>query len=209
MSTRPVPARGRGRPSRAEEGATDRRVSILTAARASFAEQGFRGTTIRAVATAAGVDAALVHHYFGSKDDLFLAALEVPVDPRTVLPAVLDGDLETAAWRLLRTVLQVWDEPAARLQLAAIVRTGLASPMESNPLRDGLLPMILGPLGARLPGPDPAHRAQLVATQMIGLLVARYVLAIEPLASLPRDEVVAWVAPNLQRYMTGDPVPEV
>ena len=149
-----------------------------------------------------------MHHYFGSKDDLFLAALELPLDPRTVLPKVLEGDLDTAAWRLLHTVLEVWDRPQARLQLTAAVRTGLASPAESNPLRDGLLPLILGPLAERLPGPDPEQRAQLAATQMIGLLVARYVLAIEPLASMPREEVVAWVAPSLQRYLTGLPAGE-
>lgn len=198
----------RGRPPRSGRDGADRRAAILTAARESFAAQGFRGTTIRGVAAAAGVDAALVHHYFGSKDDLFLAALELPLDPRTVLPRVLEGDLETAAWRLLRTVLEVWDQPAVRLHLAAVVRTGLASPAESNPLRDGLLPLILGPLAERLPGPHPERRAQLVATQMIGLLMGRYVLAIEPLASLPREDVVAWVAPNLQRYMTGEPAEE-
>lgn len=206
MSRQTGPVR-RGRPPGDRRGA-DRRGAILEAARESFAAQGFRGTTIRAVAREAGVDSALVHHYFGSKDDLFLAALEVPMDPRAVLPVVLEGDLETAAWRLLRAVLEVWDEPTARLQLAALVRTGLASPAVSNPLRDGLLPLILTPLAERLPGPDPERRAQLVATQMIGLLMARYVLALEPLASLSREEVVAWVAPNLQRYLTGDPVPE-
>ena len=204
MSSGEVPAR-RGRPPRADGAVGDRRQAILVAARESFAAKGFRGTTMRGVARDAGVDAALVHHYFGSKDDLFLAALEVPVDPREVLPVVLAGDPETIAWRLLRTVLEVWDQPTARLQLVAAVRTGLASPAESNPLRDGLLPLILEPLTERLPGPHPEQRAQLVATQMIGLLVARYVLEIEPLASLAREEVVAWVAPNLQRYITGGP----
>ena len=199
----------RGRPPRSDGDGPDRRTAILAAARESFAARGFRGTTIRGVARDAGVDAALVHHYFGSKDDLFLAALEVPVDPRQVLPVVLEGDPESIAWRLLRAVLEVWDEPTARLQLAAVVRTGLASPAESNPLRDGLLPLILVPLAERLPGPDPERRAQLVASQMIGLIVGRYVLAIEPFASMPREEVVAWVAPNLQRYLTGEPPPEV
>ena len=205
MSRDGAPARGRGRPPGAPDGGASRRETILAAARESFAEQGFRGTTIRGVARSAGVDPALVHHYFGSKDDLFLAALAVPVDPRAVLPAVLEGDLETAAWRLLRTVLGVWDEPAVRLQLAALFRTAIASPASSNPLRDGLLPLIIGPLTARLPGPDAERRAELVVSQMLGLVVTRYVLAVEPLASMPREEVVAWVAPNLQRYLTGDP----
>lgn len=148
--------RGRGRPPR---DVTDRRAAILEAARESFAARGFRDTTIRAVAASAGVDAALVHHYFGSKNDLFLASLEVPFDPRTVIPAVMAGDLDTAAWRLLDTVLEIWDHPAVRLQLAALLRTGLAAPAESNPLRDGLLPLILGPLAEHLPEPDPVGRA--------------------------------------------------
>ena len=206
--TEAAPTR-RGRPSRTDGKGADRRAAILAAARESFAAQGFRGTTIRGVARTAGVDPALVHHYFGSKDDLFLAALEVPIDPRTVLPALLEGDLETAADRLLRSVLTIWDEPSVRLQLAALFRTALASPAESNPLRDGLLPLVLGPLAARLPGPDAEHRAQLVVTQMMGLLVTRYVLGLEPLASVPREQVVAWVAPNLQRYLTGELAPEV
>ena len=207
MTSGDAPAR-RGRPPRSDRSGEDRRGAILLSARESFAAHGFRGTTMRGVARAAGVDAALVHHYFGSKDDLFLAALEVPLDPREVLPVVLEGDPGTIAWRLLRTVLEVWDEPTARLQLAAVVRTGFASPAESNLLRDGLLPLILAPLAQRLPGPDPERRAQLVATQMIGLLVARYVLVVEPLASMPREELVAWVAPNLQRYLTGGPPEE-
>ena len=92
--TEAAPTR-RGRPSRSDGESADRRAAILVAARESFAAQGFRGTTIRGVARAAGVDPALVHHYFGSKDDLFLAALEVPIDPREVLPTLLEGDLET------------------------------------------------------------------------------------------------------------------
>lgn len=199
--------RGRGRPPRTAEGSTERRDAILAAARELFAGQGFKATTIRGVARAAGVDAALVYHYFGAKDDLFLAALDVPVDPRVVLPVVLEGDLDTVAWRLLRTVLAVWDDPAARLQLSALVRTAMASPAETSALRDALLLLILTPLAERLPGPDPERRAQFVATQMVGLLVSRYVLVLEPLASLPREEVVAWVAPNLQRYLTGEPPP--
>ncbi|HSV38236.1 MAG TPA: TetR family transcriptional regulator [Nocardioidaceae bacterium] len=190
---------GRGR----RPGTTETRGAILEAARESFAAKGFRSTTIRAVASDAGVDPALVHHYFGSKDDLFLAALQVPVDPRQVLPAVLAEGLEGAAERLLSTILGLWDDPATRRPLVAVIRSSLSPETEANLLQDGFLRLVLGPLREAIGGDDATIRAQLFGTQMIGLIIARYVLAIEPLASLPRDEVVRWVAPNLQRYLTG------
>ena len=187
-------------------GTTETRETILEAARESFAAKGFRSTTIRAVASDAGVDPALVHHYFGSKDDLFLAALQVPVDPRQVLPGVLAEGLDGAAERLLTTVLGLWDEPDTRRPLVAAIRSSLSPETEANLFQDGFLRLVLGPISEAVGGPDALVRAQLFGTQMIGLIVARYVLAIEPLASLPRDQVVAWVAPNLQRYLTG-PLP--
>ena len=183
-------------------GAPDTRGRILEAARESFAERGFRATTIRGVAAAAGVDAALVHHYFGSKDDLFLAALQVPVDPRAVLPVVFAPGVEGAGARLLTAVLGVWDQPEGRRQLVSVLRASLGD-SGSTLLRDGFLRLVEQGLGELLPGPDPHLRAQLVATQMLGLLLARYVLVLEPLASLPRSAVVDLVAPNIQRYLDG------
>lgn len=183
-------------------GTPETRQAILRSAREAFAAKGFRGTTIRGVASAAGVDPALVHHYFGTKDDLFLAALEVPVDPRSVLPEVLAGPLDTVAERLLTTVLTLWDDPPTRLPLVALVRSSLAPDGPTSLLQDGLLRLVLGPLSETLPDRG-VERVQLFATQMIGLMIARYVLALEPLASMPRGDVVAAVAPNLQRYLTG------
>ena len=181
-------------------GAPDTRGRILEVARQSFADRGFRSTTIRGVAAEAGVDAALVHHYFGSKDDLFLAALQVPVDPREVLPAVFEPGIDGAGGRLLTAVLGVWDQPEGRRPLVTVLRASLGDP-GSTLLQDGFIRLVERGLGELLPGPDPRLRAQLVATQMLGLLLARYVLALEPLASLPREDVVALVGPNLQRYL--------
>ena len=183
-------------------GAPDTRGRILEAARESFAERGFRATTIRRVAGEAGVDAALVHHYFGSKDDLFLAALQVPVDPRAVLPAVFEPGVEGAGARLLTAVLGVWDQPEGRRQLVSVLRASLGD-AGSTLLQDGFLRLVERGLAERLPGPDPHLRAQLVATQMLGLLLARYVLVLEPLASLPRSAVVELVESNIQRYLDG------
>jgi AcrR family transcriptional regulator len=195
-------ARGRGR----RPGGPDTRGQILGAARRSFAGTGFSGTTIRAVASEAGVDPALVHHYFGSKDDLFLAALEIPVDPRALIPAVFEPGLDGAGERLLRLFLSVWDDPDSRLSLSALVRSSLGQESPESLLQQGLLRMVLAPVRAVLPAAEADRRVQLVASQLIGLAVARYLMALEPIASMPADEVVAWVAPTVQRYLDG-PLP--
>lgn len=191
-----VSQRGRRR------GGPDTRGQILEAARESFADKGFRATTIRGVAASAGVDAALVHHYFGSKDDLFLAAMEMPVDPREALAEVFAPGVEGAGERLLAVVLEVWDRPEGRRPLVALVRSGLGEPGTSL-LRDGLLRLVMTGLRDALPAEEAELRAQLVATQILGLVVSRYVLELEPLASLPRPQVVELVAPTLQRYLGG------
>jgi AcrR family transcriptional regulator len=195
-------SRGRGR----RPGGPDTRGQILTAARRSFADKGFGGTTIRAVAGDAGVDPALVHHYFGSKDDLFLAALDIPVDPRRLVPRVFDDGVAGAGERLLRLFLSVWDDPHTRLPLIALVRSSLVQETPETLLQQGILRMVLEPLRAALPTDEADQRVQLVISQMVGLVVTRYVLALEPLASMPARDVVAWVAPNIQRYLDG-PLP--
>jgi len=194
--------RGRGR----RPGGPDTRGQILSAARKSFADKGFGRTTIRAVAGEANVDPALVHHYFGSKDDLFLAALDIPVDPRMVLPTVFEEGVSNAGERLLRLFLSVWDDPQARMPLLALVRASLVQEGPDTLLQQGILRMILGPLRAALPAEEADRRVQLVISQMSGLVLTRYVLALEPLASMSADDVVAWVAPNVQRYLDG-PLP--
>lgn len=195
-------ARGRGR----RPGGPDTRGQILASARRSFAEKGFGGTTIRAVAVDAEVDPALVHHYFGSKDDLFLAALEFPADPRTLLPTVFEAGVDGAGERLIRLFLSVWDDPHARMALVAVVRTGLVQEAQDSLLRQGILRMVQQPLRAALPAAEADRRVQLVVSQMVGLVMTRYLLALEPLASMPAEELVAWVGPTLQRYLNG-PLP--
>ena len=198
MSGAPPGAGRRGR----RPGAPDTRAGILVAARELFAGQGYRGTTIRAVATAAGVDAALVHHYFGSKDDLFVAALELPVDPRAVLAPAIAAGPDGAGERMLRVFLSVWDDPEARLPLLGLVR-GMFDPSGRRLLREGFLVAVLEPVGVALGIDEPERRMPLLATQVLGLIVVRYVLEVEPVASMDADELVALYAPGLQRYLTG------
>jgi len=184
-------------------GRPDTKAAILAAARERFAAAGFGGTTIRAIATAAGVDAALVHHYFGSKDDLFVAALALPVDPRAVIGAAVAGPAEEAAEKLLRTFLSVWDDPGFQPALLATVRR-ILEPGGDTLIRDGFLPVVLLPVGEQLGIDQPDLRMPLVASQVIGLILTRYVIRVEPIASLDTEQLVAIYAPTIQRYLTGE-----
>ena len=195
MSTRT--SRGR-RP-----GAPDTRAQVLDAARTSFAEKGFRATTIRAVAATAGVDPALVHHYFGTKDNLFLAALEMPVDPRELLAPVVRQGPDGAGERLLRTFLSAWDDPDIQVRLLAVVRSVLDDD-GGQLLTDGFIPVVVGPVLAQLVADQPEVRIPLVVSQVVGLIVARYLLALPPMALMPADDLVARMGPVIQHYLTGD-----
>ncbi|HEX6148799.1 TetR family transcriptional regulator [Nocardioides sp.] len=186
-------------------GAPDTRAAILTAARSRFADHGFAGTTIRAVAADAGVDAALVHHYFGSKDELFLAAMRLPVDPRQVLAPALAGGVDGAGERFVSAFVSVWDDPTLQPGLVAVARA-MMDPSSSRLLTEGFLPVIIRPVGEALGVDRPEHRMPLVASQVIGLILLRYVLRVEPLASMPSEQVVATYAPTIQRYLS-DPLP--
>jgi AcrR family transcriptional regulator len=180
---------------------------VLAAARAAFAERGFDGATIRGIATAAGVDPALVHHYFGNKDKLFLAAVEAPADPDDLLPEVLAGGPADLGRNLLGMFLRVWDGPARPAGLA-LVRSAVGSEWTARLLREFLVARVLRRVVGTLDVPQAERdaRGALVGSQLIGLVMARYVLKLEPLASASRDELVDAIAPTLQRYLTGDVV---
>jgi AcrR family transcriptional regulator len=178
---------------------------VLGAARAAFAERGFDGATIRGIATAAGVDPALVHHYFGSKDQLFLAAVEAPADPAELLPAVLAGGRDRLGESVVRLLLSIWDGPMHSAALA-LVRSAVGNEWGAKLLREFLVTQVLrrvvGTL--ELPPEEAEVRGALVASQLVGLVMGRYVLTIEPLASATPDWLVATLGPTVQRYLTGD-----
>ncbi len=190
---------GRGR----RPGSPDTRAAILQAARGLFAAGGYSGTSMRAIASAAGVDPALVHHYFGTKDDLFVAALALPVDPRDVITMFAAGGPDGAGERLVRGFLSVWDDPAIQTAMVGFAR-GLIDPSATALIRDGFLKVVIWPLGEALGIDEPERRMPLVASQMIGIVMMRYLIAVEPLASMPAEDVVAIYAPTLQRYLTGE-----
>ena len=181
------------------------RDAILDAARAAFAQRGFDGTTIRAIATEAGVDPALVHHYFGTKDQLFLAAMQAPIDPRELLPKVLAGDREGLGERLVRMFVAVWDSPAGTAGVA-LLRSAVSNEWTARLLREFLTTQVLRRVLDHL-DVDPAEvplRGSLVASQLIGLALMRHVVRLEPVASAAPETLVAMVGPTVQRYLTGE-----
>lgn len=194
----------RRRPAGRRAGKPDTRAEILRAARAAFAESGYAATSVRRIAADAGVDPALVHHYFGTKEQVMLAALEVPLNPREIVAALADGPLERLGERLVAAALAAWESPAGP-SLVAALRMALSETNFTGLLREFLLSGVVGPLvrQAGAPKHEVGIRAGLVASQMAGLLVGRYVLALDPLTQAPRSVIVANVGATLQRYLTG------
>jgi len=183
------------------------RDAILDAARETFAERGYDGATVRVVAARAGVDPALVHHYFGTKDALFAAAMELPFDPAAVVPVLLGPGLDGLGERLVRFFLRVWDEPAPRARIQAILSSALTYEAAATLLREFVTREILGRVAAAVAAPDAELRASLVGSQLVGLGILRYLVRVEPLASADTETVVAAVAPTIQRYLTGELAP--
>ena len=180
---------------------------MLAAARTAFAERGYDGASIRGIATAAGVDPALVHHYFGTKDALFLAAVQAPADPDEFLLEVLAAPPDERGAAVVGMVLRVWDGPG-RTAVLALVRSAVNHEWSARLLREFVLTKIVRRVvgSLEMPPEEREARGALVASQVAGLVLMRYVLQLEPLASASREEVVAAVAPTVQRYLTGDVV---
>jgi AcrR family transcriptional regulator len=191
------------RPRGRRPGASDTRVTILAAARERFAAHGYDRTRIRDVAADAGVDAALVHYFFKSKDGLFAAAMQLPFSPPEVLEPVLAEGLDGLGERIVRRLLSVWEDPPTRVALLALLQGASAHPGAAQALREFIRREMIGRVAGVIEADRPELRANLVASQIVGLIVARYVVQVAPLADLPADEVVPLVGPTLQRYLDG------
>ncbi|GAA5153392.1 TetR family transcriptional regulator [Microbacterium pseudoresistens] len=189
--------RGRGRP----RGETRTRERILAAAVDEFGEHGYDAATIRAIAARAEVDSALVHHYFGTKGDLFAEAVGFPVRPDVEVPRILHGPRDEAGERIVRFVLEAFERPEVRKRGVMIIRTvvggKLAAPLATAFLTRELLPRIAQELDAT----DAELRASLVASQVVGMIVARYVVRAPAIAEASIDELVARIGPTVQRYL--------
>jgi AcrR family transcriptional regulator len=184
-------------------GGEDTRARIVEAARAAFGERGYDGASVRDVATRAGVDPALVHHYFGTKQRLFVAAMEFPVDVVTVVPRLLADGEEGVGERFVRFVVEQWDRPDVHPTLLGVVRSAATDPVAAGMLRSLLTEGPLRARGGAIHEGDADARVALAGSQLVGLAMARYVVRLEPLASMTPEEVAADVGPVVERYLYG------
>ncbi|MET7852077.1 TetR/AcrR family transcriptional regulator [Streptomyces avermitilis] len=202
--TDPDAPRRRGRPSRTQtEAAPATRDRILEAAREEFSERGYEKTSVRGIAKAAGVDSALVHHYFGTKEQVFEAAIEVAFAPALNAPAaVADGPLDGVGERLTRFIVGIWENPATRTPLLAIVRSALNNDTAAAVFRRLIAAQLLRRIAGQLDFPDAELRAELAAAQLVGTAILRYVIKVEPLASADPEQIIARLAPVVQGHLT-------
>jgi AcrR family transcriptional regulator len=195
--------RGGGRSGR-RPGESGTREAVLDAARQEFAELGYDRATIRGIGARAAVDPSLVHHYFGSKEKLFSAALSVHAEPGEVVRRALREDVDALGAAVVGSFLDAWEPEETRPPLVAMVRSAMTNDVALGLVREYLERRIFVPITTAIDLPEARLRATLVGSQLIGLAMARYIAGIEPLASAPREQIVAALAPTIQRYLTGD-----
>ena len=185
-------------------GGQDTREALLDAAREVFAEQGYYAATVRSIASRAGVDAAMVNHWFGGKDGLFSAAVQLPINPAEFLPRTLGTSGEDAGAQLVRAFLSAWDS-AGGGGLAAVLRSVSSHESATRMLREFVTTVVFSRITEAAGVVDRPHlRASLCGSQLIGLGVLRYVVGVEPLAAADPEALAAAVGPTLQHYLTGD-----
>ena len=184
-------------------GETRTRGAILAAARERFAREGYDRTTIRSVAADAGVDPALVMHFFPTKERLFTAVIDLPEEVERAIDQALQGDPEHLGERLMRMFADVWEDPVTGPRMIGLLRSAASYEAAAARLRDVFDARILRRFVDAIPGPRARLRSDLVSSQLVGVAMLRYVLRIEPLASEDRETLIAAVAPTLQRYFTG------
>ncbi|MDL5157492.1 TetR/AcrR family transcriptional regulator [Actinomycetospora termitidis] len=180
------------------------REAILAAARARFTEQGFRETTMRSVAAAADVDPALVHHFFGSKEGLFATAMAFPFNPADMVAGLLAQGVDGLGERLVRTLLVTFARLGPANPMIALLRSAVGHPPAAQMLREFLTGAVLDPVASAVRADRPRLRAELCASQVVGILVAREVVELPELRAADTATLVAAYGPTLQRYLTAD-----
>jgi AcrR family transcriptional regulator len=176
---------------------------ILREARASFAEHGYAGTTVRAVARAAGVDPALVYHYYGSKEGLLDAATTPPQSFLDQIVVAWQTPMDELGEQLVRQMLRNWENPDHGPVLRAIIQIAGNEPATREKLRVIIERFMMGPAAQALGESERLTRTGLIASQLMGLAITRYVWKIEPIATMTEDEIAAAIAPTVQRYLNG------
>jgi AcrR family transcriptional regulator len=194
------------RPKGRRPGESGAKEQILEAARDLFADVGFERSTIRAIATKARVDPALVHHYFGTKDDLLVAALQLPVDPAVLFAGIgtEQGDDLGTGETVVRRVLALWDDPHTRAPLLALLRTGVSHERAAAALGELFTNTLLAQVATLANRQDATVRAALVASHIGGLVIGRYVLRLPPLADAQPDDIARTIGPVLDHYLSGE-----
>ncbi|HEX7171216.1 MAG TPA: TetR family transcriptional regulator [Candidatus Limnocylindria bacterium] len=196
--------RGRGRPP----GESVTREAIVGEARRQFSELGYGRTTLRGIARGAGVDPRLLLHYFGSKQELFMVSVELPIEPALIVETVFSGPPSEMAGAAARLMVSVIDDPQTRRPLLALLRAAVTEPEAAELIRRILTERLLLPMAERVGGTRPELRASLVASQLVGMTVVRYVVGIQPLADASREQLIRALEPAFEHYFHGDWVVE-
>jgi len=184
-------------------GQSGTREAIAAAAQNQFSERGYDRATIRGIAAEADVDPALVSHYFGTKQELFAAVTDLPWGLEEAMPWIIDGPRSKVGARFAQFLVGVLEDPESRRIVTSMVRAAASEPHAAPLVRELVTERVLRPIAKALESDQPALRAGLINTQMVGLVVARYVVGLEPIASLSPDDLARAIAPNLQHYLVG------
>jgi AcrR family transcriptional regulator len=202
-----MPAEKKRKPVAGSRGPREARgvtiAQIERAARRSFAEDGWAGTSMRAIAREVGVDPALVHYYFASKEALLDAVTTPPQAWLDSIQTTASAPLRERGEAIVVNVIWTWAQPELRDALTSILLTAAHEPRTREKLRTLISASLLPAVATRIEADERMMRASLIASQVLGLVMLRYVWQIEPLASLPDDDLVAFVAPTVQRYLSG------
>ena len=184
-------------------GSSSSREDIVKAARTLFAKRGYQAATMRAIAKEARVDPSLIVHFFGNKVNLLAESIDWPFDPEVQMPMLLDGGKRDVGRRLAELAIRTWDETGTRHPVFTLLRAGLTEPEAAEMLRTFMTERLYAPLMKQLGSDDPELREGLVVSQIIGVGMGRYVLKFDGLAQAKSEDVIDWLAPVLQRYLTG------
>lgn len=186
-------------------GSPDTRSEILDAAKQVFGKVGYDRATVRGIATEAGVDPSLIYHYFGTKDQLFAASIDIPIPAAEALRSVFTAEREELGRRLAETFFFVWEQEVARASLLGILRSAMGGEHQAaDAFRQFLATSVLEQISPLIDGENPRLRAVLMASQLVGVAMTRYVMRLEPIASAPVEDIVELVAPRIQSYAVGE-----
>ena len=186
------------------------RASVVDAARALFRARGYVGTTFKGVAAAAGVAPEVVRRYYDNKETLFAAVLQLPVDPASAIPRLLAPGLDGMGERLVKFVLDTLGDPKSRDELIALFQSGAAAGRAAGPLAEFLQESVIDRIVRAVGVPDARLLVALISSYLVGIAATRFILKIEPIASMPEDELIQILAPTVQDWLTPTkPLPGV